>query len=480
MITISRDGDLVLGPVSAECAGVGRVAMDGAILVIDPAEPSLVGSLTIFDETLVASTLDSVLWHRDPGIDPSIVLLPAPGQDDDCRPSPALTRLLRLGELGWLESWSPDALDPVLLDLEIGRAAAEADLAVDGEEIAHERLTARISELLTLAERIRGPETLPTHPAVRKLVRDALRLSYESMTPTDAWFDDIEHEHELAAMVTAAGEGPLDWDDRRLLPDISTVLLETRALARAEHADATGHDRNRTTLSGHSSVDWRQVPRGLLDTAESTIAWDLDVRAGSIEVSVKAANRPPSRATIGQGQLAFRVLAPDGSLLGLGPLTLVAAEGALVGRSRVAETTQLEVDVFDPRLIQPPRVGPAAAVAAAERWSARAISLLRIAVGAGLADSLDRSIELLQYAGRMTELATSRAPADERQQLRGRQAQLLNLVHALAVQEERHVLQRRAANTLTRLGYPARDLRPAAELTATEWAAVAAADSGDG
>lgn len=482
MISSRLDGELVLGPRSAGSAGVGRVPLEGATLLVDPAEPGLLGQLTIFDDGLSKPLIDALWWHEDPGIDASTLLLPPPRADRSLAAAHALSSLLHVGVLFWLESWSPDDLDPVLLDLEVGQSTASATLVADGEEIARSRLIPRIPDLLGLAERIRGREA-PVAPPTAALVRQALSTTHDLMTENDPGFDDVEHELELAVMLAAADQPWLDWDDRSSLFEIQRQLLGGRTLDRALSADAVSDD-NTTASVGRTSVDWLQIPRGLLDTAESTVSWTLDRRAGSVNISVKASERWSTTGAPDRGLLAFRVVATDGAVVGVGPLSYARSDGAFVGSCRVDEVNRIQIDVFDPALIRPPRIGPAAAVATAERWAARAVSLLRLSLAADRADEarrasdLEQTLQLLQYAARLAESATNRAPTDWQPALQARQIQLLDCLHALASIEGRSFVQRRAAATIARLGRQPSGGTPTVALTATEWALVARLPAG--
>lgn len=435
----------IIGPRSPACAGMALVVLTDGILEVDPAEPGLLSSLTLHDPDSAADLVDQLVRSEDLEFDASALLLAASGFRAGVAPTADLRSLLRLGLVTWLDRYSPDRLSQFWLDLEIGcRTSAASDFIDEPNEAIRARLLPHVDEMLDLAAKYRSGAG-PVNPALSGLVQSAIVVVLECVNDVPRR-QDLDHASELGAVLRRFGTDTLNWEALALEPEFSG--LDERILARAGHAGADPEPGRR----GRSSVDWLQVPRGFLDPAEGTIAWEIGTSGTHIDVEVAAGYRATPSAVLG-----YRVLDQRGSLVGAGPLTLEPTEGLFRGSGRVgSDVSDLQVDVFDPRRMRPPRTGSAAIAAEAERAAALSVTLTRLAIGGRNLSRAVPALDQLQRSSRLYRAAARRTLSDATtsewsEGLEARYIQTLQTLHGVADRVGRPVVRDRASATLGRL-----------------------------
>ncbi|GAA4815975.1 hypothetical protein [Streptomyces ziwulingensis] len=315
-------------------------------------------------------------------------------------PGPGHESLVRLAMTRWLGDWSPDGLDPVLLDLEAGGLLWDLDGVVPGAvALARKCLTRSADPLLELAERLRHwtPEQVSDG-----LVAEAV---LDSVLAAACLLEGHRHHPRLLAL--AREEASVRASGARLSGPESRVP----ALARVETAA-------QDSAEGTSSVDWEQVPARVLDAADNTVRWRT-VRGTAdgdlLQVTVRAA----PRAVRVEG-LGFRAYHPRLPLpVALGRLHRPAepgdptlrGEAVLSPLMRALDAAGLVVDVFDAAMVSPPRTGRAALRAVRRRRAVRQLTSLRRRWATRDAAGMSRWVPAAaRTAGDLDESAARRGP----------------------------------------------------------------------
>ncbi|MCD2187849.1 hypothetical protein [Actinomycetospora soli] len=378
-LVVDRDADrtLRIGRPPAAPAGHCLVCLAGVDLLVDPTDPEGPPFLTVWEPTVAEPALIELLGERS--AQDALGLGPAERTVVVARRGELADGVTRVAVLRWLGAASPDPIAEEVWRVE----TALAVLAVD-EVMAPELVEQARQDLLasgpavarwSAQARDRGAAG-PWADLVREAVPAALAEA-DLDDPDGAVAADLRHEDELAPV---AGE-----ETAFRVPDDLSVLAD-RALPLAVHAGAPTAGR-RT-----ASVDWRQVPRGLLDPGEDTVEWA--VVGNSLQVSARAA----AAANPG-GRLAFRAyergnpLPVARGLLRLDGGTWVG-EATLLADTPRADPAALEIDVADADRARRPRLGRAARRARAERWAARGVTALRLGASGGARGALEESVRL--------------------------------------------------------------------------------------
>lgn len=357
------DGAVLVGPVPACPAGRVVVGVPGGEVHLDPAAPDG-PPLAVLREPEEAGTVVAELFGPEapPAVrlgDATLLWTPGPGWD----------AVRRAGLSRWLHRHAPDVLSETLLDLEFGVAASAVELSDDELADAATLLGDRAGAVVRLSRLLREPGRPDPPSGVPELLAAAADAALEQAALDATTAADLEHERELAAALTRFGGSgsTIDWTALAAIPEVGG-----RELA---GAGAAGGEPGSGEFRG--SVDWYQVPRGVLDTTELTVTWTLD--GDVLEVSVLARPGGPDH-----GGLAFRVYAPDDPFpLGRSALRRspdgTRFRGRTVLRATTAAAGRLSVDVFDATDRRRPRLGVEAVRARAVRWSTRAVTLVRLA-----------------------------------------------------------------------------------------------------
>lgn len=420
------DGEAVLvGTPPAGPAGLGAVALTGSQLYVDPCAPDDPPYAVVEDAAESSSALEAVYGQ-------ALAATVAGAGDGTVTVGlgPAHATVRTIGLVRWLDSHTPDLLPTALLDVQFGVAVADLGELADEflQDEGEDRLRRHSGLVLALSRGLREPGS--RLPGLTDLISGAVaRLAH--VLPADHPHQrELEHEDELAEALHVLGGAHLtpDWTALLELPE-----LGGRELLGAAHAGgpdaAPGVDRA-------ASVDWHQVPRGLLDSAEGTVRWSVaggDPR--TVRVAVRAAAGAPDST-----RLAFRVYAPDFPIpVAVGTLRRSADRSEFTGDAVLVMPTAgpLTVDVHDALDTRPPRLGPDAVLARGTRWAARGVTALRL--GGSAPAALDAARGALEEAGGLfSEAAQTLTRTGPRELARRREARCDALVRAVLLRGGHH------------------------------------------
>ena len=410
-VRVGRAGTVTIGRRPAAPAGSGLVLLAGVDVHVDPSAPDDPPFALVHDtaeaeaglRALYGAEVADAVRGAGGGADQES----APGSTSptvEVVPGRAAGPTRRMGLVRWLEAFSPDDLPGTLLDLEFGAAAGQLDhlLAATDLDEAADRLRRRAATAAALARRLRTEGAGSAPAGLADLLAMALPAAAAVVPLDDPAADDVAHEVELAAALRALGAGGilLDWDALAAEPGIAhrePVGTGSRAAPR-ELLDVDRTD----------SVDWWQVPRGLLRTDEDTVTWRLTGGGSLVRVAVAATTRAPAAA------LGFRLYSDAWPVpIAVGALRLSADGRAFEGAAPVhgEPTGLLVLDVHDPTAGRPARLGADRTSARATRWAARGISALRLGSSGQVA--LDEAAHLF---GRVAH--EHRRPTDRRRAAR--------------------------------------------------------------
>lgn len=384
-IELDDDGALLIGHAPAAPAGAGHVLLPGAEAFLDPTAPDDPPYVVVHDLAEAAPAVLRLLG-ADVADAATRVADGAPRTAAPATPWPSApgpgAAVRELALLGWLHRMSPDRLPLGLLDLSWGTAASTAADLVD-QAVADEaarRLLRRSGLVLDLARRLRDGTAPGMAPALVALVVAALPITCRVVPFDHPDHADLVHEHELFRALRSFGDGRTpDWD--RL-----GAGLADRSVGAARSAGEHPVD-PQEPLAGVSSVDWTQVPRDVLDTAENTVEWQVTPGA-TVQVQVQVRGQSDGRV---DAALAFRLYGPSLPFpLATGRLR-INTDGTYGGTAAVHGplTGPLVVDVHDEHDFHRPALGPDRVGAEAARWAARSVTALRL--GAPATDPAPRA-----------------------------------------------------------------------------------------
>jgi hypothetical protein len=404
---------VLIGPPPAGPAGVSVIGIEGGDVHVDPAAPDETLHVVLHEPALAAPAVAALYG---PAVAAAVGELGDDALIAAAEPGPLDAPLRRLALCRWLATQSPDQLPEPLLDIERGVAGAAAELAEDLTEEATQLLIARAGLIARLSRQLREPDMPEPPVGLAALLIDAVPAALEVVEVGSATYGELEHEQELAVAVRHLGLPSLTWDDVAALP-----LLGGRTLAGARHAGDDAED-----VEQRASVDWLQVPRGVLATDEDTVRW---TRSGpEVTVSVRAAHGAPDYAGLG-----FRVYAEGMPLPVARGVLRRSRDGVLfAGSAPLPDSTvaALTVDIYDRTDTRPPRLGVTATVARAQRWATRAVSLVRL--GAPDRQSGLVAAAALNEAGSLYGAVVDQHPnAAHRARARRRQARCAGLQRAV-------------------------------------------------
>jgi hypothetical protein len=411
-VRAGRAGTVVVGRRPAAPAGSGLVLLAGVDVHVDPSAPDEPPFALVHDtaeaeaglRALYGAEVADAVRAAEGGADAGRAASESAGAPIAVVPGRAAAPTRRMGLVRWLEAYSPDDLPATLLDLEFGAAAAELDhlLADTDADEAADRLRRRAGTAAALARRLRAEGARDAPAGLADLLAAALPATAAVVPLDDPAADDVAHEVELAAALRALGAAGLvpDWDSLTSRPG---VALRIPVGAGWRNAPPELLDVDRT-----ASVDWWQVPRGLLRTDEDTITWRLTEGGTAVQVAVVAAVRAPAAV------LGFRLHSDAGPMpVAVGALRLSADGRVFEGAAPVhgEPTGLLVLDVHDPAAGRPARLGADRTSARATRWAARGISAVRL--GSSALEAIDEAAHLFERVA-----GEHRRPADRRRAAR--------------------------------------------------------------
>ncbi|RRD04540.1 hypothetical protein EII34_09535 [Arachnia propionica] len=404
-------GAVMIGEEPVAPAGAVTLDIFGATLELDPSRPDRLPSCLVADPGLAVPVLeqlygnavaDEVLeraLHRDD----THVTCPVVAQ-------PSLALLIRLAENRWCQRNAALPLDPALLLLEEMTLLAELRGIVETDDDWLSDLQQLLGALMSRPVAVGAAMA---QPAVRALLTRALDLLIAETSPlSDAHATAVTWAHGIESEAsTPRSTGVVDWAGQ----------------LRPELALAAGG----ATVVGTSTVDWQDIPLGLVSRREGNVSWQVEQGDGSGRVTVTvegtgevfrllgAAPNPP-------GGMLFDVLAPGWPMpIATGGLTRsddggpwsgvaeLSGEQVALANRLVGDGARLDVRV---RGAGPsPQRNPL--VAEAERWCARAVCALRLRNVVADLDLLGSAEAALEQAMGLWALAERPAEHDATREL---------------------------------------------------------------
>jgi hypothetical protein len=454
VLTFSETGRITLDPGSP-VATTAQLPLTGAVMHSDAAVPGRVFVVDLEGADDGGADLDPRRWAWL-----SAVIGPAAHQQLQLHlrqqapvditeigfiRGPSWDELWRLSLLLWLERWSWASLDSHLIDLEIGLVAARLDLPGVGQ-LAERRLLRAGPTLKGLGDQLESGGMAPTLAAVLTA----------SVSAAAAYLDPGLVKRIVRTARTHTGE---------FVGGRQPMLMGRNYPAHWGGADSD------TPTAWVSSVDWAQVPRGVLDPQDETVAVSYDRVSRSLKVEVLAA-----AGTEAYQWLRFRAVDPGsgGPSVADAPLSFDRSEGVYRGVGRLrrnlseAGSARLAVDIYSSYSPLPPRVRPwQLSLLESQRHASRALVTLRLA----LAGPPDLAQEVLFDAHRQWELASA-SLEELAGQSNAEQVPHLDQLRAGCLQQRRACLQLlpgTADRVLSRLDKRIADLPavPAPDLDAT-------------
>ncbi|POH59660.1 hypothetical protein C3B59_17360 [Cryobacterium zongtaii] len=410
-VIAAADGGLALiRNDRAEVVPPARLRLDDGVTVwIDPLDPPTPWRIDVgepdagpvIEELLgieAAEQTRQSYWALLRGDDPA-------GRIEPGGRTPAWSAANRLGFLLWLEQNAVTPLAQADLDLEIATVAARlGDLGA--LEIARERFARAGPQLRRLAVAVRdGAEV----PRISGFVAEALG-AYITLSATDLpepVIEDLEAMQSVAARIAASEES----GSTAIGDDVLNGLLDVFERSGTARSSGPGEAVRRF------SVDWENVPRGVLDPGEDTIAARWDASGSQLSVSVVAGRARP------QSDLLFRLQRGDGDRPSAGGALLLDAEtGTYQGSCKLdAPMGQNDrIDVVTVEWTNPVALGAAAERRRAQRSVAWAISFERFAVVDGKVSPSALGAAQRAWFDAADRLATMDAPAAARCSARAR------------------------------------------------------------
>jgi hypothetical protein len=370
-------GNLDVGRMPDLWALSAPLALAGGVLVVDPFAPHEAPTAWVSDMEEAEGWFAAVYGADAAEAARGLAARGEPGRDvaTPWQPGEFHVPFARLALAVWLERWSPRPLDRGLLNLEIGTLLWQLlDLVPAAEETGRERLglaAERLDRLLAHTDLLEshGRRLRPVELMVVDRLADAAVAADELL---------VGHPLHPTFEARARRSAQQATDGLRLLRALSGEELLTRVEG-PSHGPGTRR----------ASVDWAQVPPALLPSEEGAVSWTCTPVPDAPEAAELSVTVPVLANAEPGAHLAFRVYAP-GEPLPVAMASLNATGERRLGgtvrlaRSAAADPDSLTVDVYDVRLVGPPRTGRAAAYAAAERDAVRNLDRLRLVWGGRL------------------------------------------------------------------------------------------------
>lgn len=374
-VIIEAGPDSVLGLQPVDLADMVEV-------FVDPLDPARLVRATCADIDESAWLLDELLGHGAAAAVADAENGPADRRFAIVQPTEVARDVGRLGMLLWLSDTSPLPLDQGLLDAELA-AAFHAMPGAPAAEQARRLGRSALPTAVALGADLGDGTSDPPSTLADSVFRVAGALLAVA-APTSA---DLQALVELA---TSARSAAAAATVRRDMDADLLRLFDSEAAATTWDADLVraGGLRER-----RFSIDWRVVPRGVLDSREGTIrvTWTpgepgVNVRvpeypvAGGLRIAAGG-----SRTATDAVPLLVRVVPADGTApRALTPLRYMpesASYHAVLDIETLSDGDR--VDVFSAAASVAPLLGPAAEQRAAGlRCAARALTAMRLAPAA--------------------------------------------------------------------------------------------------
>jgi hypothetical protein len=358
-LSVDDEGSVVLGDAAPPGPLTASLLVDGGVLTVDLLDPTATPAVIVGDVRAGRRWIDDMLGDQVGQAIQAAVDGDEPAAQVTATPTAAWTHAAELAVARWVRRRHPGTRatpipDLALLDLQIGHLTFLADTVVGDD--AQDRAAALIEgHLDRLAGEVESgldhPPTDPTEDRVQRILQDVLVTAVQ-IVDTDPYMhtrlDDLLDALRLRELVER---------------DFADQVIKTLTAAPAPvlvMAPTTG------------SLDWEQLPPWVFRTDEGTVTWDVE--NGTVTVEVTGVLDP----TAVRG-LRVRLYTP-GRLVPVAVADLTVEGTVAYAELPLPPTAPrrgLIVDVYDPSLARPVRLGTAARYAAAERQAIRVVAGLR-------------------------------------------------------------------------------------------------------
>lgn len=378
-LSVDEEGLVLLGDPAPPGPLTASLLVDGGVLTVDMLDPTGTPAVIVADVQAGRRWLDDALGAQVGRQVQAAARGDAP-TTVTTTPAAVWTHAAELAIARWVLRWHPGTRatpvpDRALLDLQIGHLTFLADTVVGDEyDLAVALIEPHLDRLA------REVESGLTHPPADSAEDRVQRLLREVLDTALHLVDTDPGMHaRLIGLVDA---------------------LELREIVEQDFADRVVEASKIPIVNAKDfgSLDWEQLPPRVFRTDEGTVTWEVNNGAVTVEVTGvldPAAVRGLRVRLYTPGRLV-PVAVADLSVEGTGDTAVAYAELPL---PPTTPRRGLLVDVYDPSLARPVRLGTAARYAAAERQAVRVVAGLRTG---GLspdlaAQAVDRTANALEH-----------------------------------------------------------------------------------
>lgn len=364
-------------------AGSAVVALDGGVRVwVDPLTPDGIRLIQVSPDEGVTGDVLAALVGPDAArrLIEIVQVANETGDTSDeeqrtelaVELGPAVVDVARLGFLLWLEQNAIRALDSRALDLEIGVVAARLDMLGAGG-LAEERLNSGFNRLLELS----GVET-----GVSRAPAGTLPLLSEALELVGSSFSEGLSEDFVAMLESTARSLLAAQESNAVVRDHDETLMELVTLRERARGFSlvAGFTAGESVTEGSYSVDWRQVPRNVLDCSEETVqaTWNGPDDA-TLDVVVRALDPADPNAVISNSLMFRAVMGDNDEPVAAGELVFDTETGMYRGSCFFdRDLGDVYVDVFSVMSVLPAATGALRSRRAAMRHAATALQYERV------------------------------------------------------------------------------------------------------
>lgn len=395
-----RSGVVRIGPYSTSAAGVARLNLPGATLLVDPLVPHCIPTLEVSEPSEAVEVIRALYGSTVAGHVLDLEREAQEVSDVECVPGPELRDLNHLGQLVWLSRSAPWPMPSTVLVAELIPAIDTCLVVLEDPDDVSEAITAYAGAMLIALPAALEARASP--PVVTRLV-DACRVISRNLPVTDA-----ARPRLLAAIEAAAASAP-DGGGRT---GGTGPLLDACTPTAAVHAGPADEG---TLHTGSATAEWTRNSGGVVSRDEDGVSWTVETHPADGALVTVVATRALPEPPVGDTELPttsaaalIRAVSDAGWVTGqiaAGsvhtpawplPLTEVVLTphpetgdltGSVTVRGPAADALRaalrqgtLVVDVHDLGLRHAHLAGTNYTVEAARRWTARAVCASRVAL----------------------------------------------------------------------------------------------------
>ncbi|MFZ1287115.1 MAG: hypothetical protein WAR57_08785 [Candidatus Phosphoribacter sp.] len=389
-----------IGPYSTSAAGVARLNLPGATMLVDPLIPHCIPTLEVSDASEAVEVIRGLYGSTVAGHVLDLERAAQEASDVVWVQGPELRDLNRLGHLIWLARSAPWPMPSTVLVAELIVAVDTCLVVLENPGDVSEAIAGYAGAMLTAL-----PAALEAHasPPVVNRLADACRAISRHLPVTDA------ARPQLLAAIDAATASAGDRGGRSGGTGQMLVACTPTAAVHAGPADES------MLHIGSATADWSRNSGGVVSRDEDAISWTVEIHPEDGAVVTVVATRALPEPPVGDTELPatsvdalIRAVSDAGWVTGrvaagsvhtaAWPLALTEVvltphpetgdlSGSVTVRGSAAEALRvalrqgtLVVDVHDLGLRHAHLAGGDPTVEAARRWTARAVCASRVAL----------------------------------------------------------------------------------------------------